>query len=310
MPSIIITEFMDEAAVESLRAKYDTLYDPKLVDDPARLALLLPEARALIVRNRTQVRGALLEAGRKLEVVGRLGVGLDNIDVPACAEHGIAVIPATGANDLSVAEWVIASAMILLRGAYHSTPEVIAGTWPRNKLMGRELSGRIMGLVGFGSIAREVAKRARALGMDVMAHDPFVADHDPAWNLARPHGLEPLLREADVISLHVPLTEATRNMIDPLRISRMRSDAIILNASRGGVIDEHALAAALKKGRLAGAALDVFEEEPLSAARGAVFAGCPNLILTPHIAGVTIESNTRVSNLIAAKVLEHLDNRS
>lgn len=310
MTDIIITEFMDEAAVASLSERHATLYDPKLVDDPARLALLLPEARALIVRNRTQVRGALLEAGRKLEVVGRLGVGLDNIDVTACAESGIAVIPATGANDLSVAEWVIASAMVLLRGAYHSTPEVVAGTWPRNKLMGRELSGRIMGLVGFGSIAREVAKRARALGMDVMAHDPFVADHDPAWSLARPHGLEPLLREADVISLHVPLTEATRNMIDALRISRMRSDAIILNASRGGVIDEHALAAALKKGRLAGAALDVFEEEPLTAARGAVFAGCPHLILTPHIAGVTQESNIRVSNLIAAKVLEHLDKKA
>jgi (S)-sulfolactate dehydrogenase len=310
MTDIIITEFMDEAAVASLTARHATLYDPKLVDDPARLALLLPEARALIVRNRTQVRGALLEAGRKLEVVGRLGVGLDNIDVPACAESGIAVIPATGANDLSVAEWVIASAMLLLRGAYHSTPEVIAGAWPRNKLMGRELSGRIMGLVGFGSIAREVAKRARALGMDVMAHDPFVADHDPAWSLARAHGLEPLLREADVISLQVPLTEATRNMIDALRISRMRPDAVILNASRGGVIDEHALAAALKKGRLAGAALDVFEEEPLPAARGAVFAGCPNLILTPHIAGVTIESNIRVSNLIAAKVLEHLGKKA
>lgn len=310
MTDIIITEFMDDAAVASLSARHSTLYDPKLVDDPARLALLLPEARALIVRNRTQVRGTLLEAGRKLEVVGRLGVGLDNIDVPACTENGIAVIPATGANDLSVAEWVIATAMMLLRGAYHSTPDVVAGAWPRNRLMGRELSGRIMGLVGFGSIAREVARRARALGMDVMAHDPFVADHDPAWSLARPHGLEPLLREADVISLHVPLTEATRNMIDALRISRMRPDAIILNASRGGVIDEHALAAALKKGRLAGAALDVFEEEPLSAAKGAVFAGCPNLILTPHIAGVTIESNIRVSNLIAAKVLEHLGRKA
>lgn len=309
MSEIIICEFMDEAAVEQLRARHATLYDPKLVDDPARLALLLPEARALILRNRTELRGALLEAGQRLEVVGRLGVGLDNIDVPACAERGIAVIPATGANDLSVAEWVIATAMLLLRGAYHSTEAVIAGNWPRNKLMGRELSGRILGLVGFGSIAREVAKRARALGMDVMAHDPFVADHDPAWSLARPHGLEPLLREADVISLHVPLNEGTRNLIDALRISRMRPDAVILNASRGGVIDEAALAAALRKGRLAGAALDVFEEEPLSAARGAIFAGCPNLILTPHIAGVTVESNIRVSNLIAQKVLAHLERR-
>lgn len=310
MATIIITEFMDDAAVARLSARHDTLYDPKLVDDPGRLALLLPEARALIVRNRTQVRGALLESGRKLEVVGRLGVGLDNIDVTACAEHGISVIPATGANDLSVAEWVITSAMILLRGAYHAQDEMIAGAWPRNRLMGRELSGRIMGLVGFGSIAREVARRARALGMDVMAHDPFVADSDPAWSLARPHGLEPLLREADVISLHVPLTEDTRNMIDALRISRMRPDAIILNAARGGIIDERALAAALKKGRLAGAALDVFEHEPLTAEQGAHFAGCPNLILTPHIAGVTVESNVRVSTLIATKVLDILDKKA
>ena len=306
MADILITEFMDEAAVAALAARHSTLYDPKLVDDPARLIALLPKARALIVRNRTQVRGDLLAAGARLEVIGRLGVGLDNIDVAACWARNLPVIPATGANDLSVAEWVIASAMILLRGAYHATDAVIAGEWPRNRLMGRELSGRVMGLVGFGSIAREVARRARALGMDVMAHDPFVADHDPAWALARPHGLEPLLREADVVSLHVPLNDETRHLIDALRLKRMRPDAILLNAARGGVVDEAALAAALKEGRLAGAALDVFEEEPLGADRASVFKGCPNLILTPHIAGVTQESNVRVSTLIAEMILETL----
>jgi len=306
MADIVITEFMDEAAVKSLSARHVTLHDPRLVDDPARLLSVLPEARALIVRNRTQVRGALLAAGTRLEVVGRLGVGLDNIDGPACTERGIAVIPATGANDLSVAEWVIANAMMLLRGAYHATPDVIAGAWPRNRLMGRELSGRIMGLVGFGAIARAVAVRARALGMDVIAHDPFVASTDPAWSLARPVGLEALLREADVISLHVPLTDTTRDMIDEMRLGTMRKDAVILNAARGGVINEQALAAALRSGRIGGAALDVFQNEPLSAASGAVFADCPNLILTPHIAGVTLESNIRVSNLIADKVLAHL----
>ena len=276
------------------------------MDDPARLAAALPEARALIVRNRTQVRGPLLEAGAKLKVVGRLGVGLDNIDTEACAARGIGVIPATGANDLSVAEWVIASSMMLLRGAYHATDDVIDGTWPRNRLMGRELSGRIMGLVGFGSIAREVAKRARALGMDVVAYDPFLADTAPAWSMARRQDLETLLREADVISLHVPLTNDTRNMISTQRLSSMRKDAVLLNAARGGVVDEAALAAALKNGTISGAALDVFDEEPMSAAKGAVFKGCPNLILTPHIAGVTHESNVRVSTLIAAKVADAL----
>ncbi|MFN3481610.1 MAG: hydroxyacid dehydrogenase [Rhabdaerophilum calidifontis] len=298
---------MDEAAVARLAARHDTLYDPRLVDDMPRLLALLPEARALIVRNRTQVRGAVLAAGARLEIVGRLGVGLDNIDTDACAARRLPVVPATGANDLSVAEWVITSALLLLRGAYHATDAVIAGEWPRNRLMGRELSGRVMGLVGFGAIAREVARRARALGMDVMAHDPFVKDGDPAWALARPHGLEPLLREADVVSLHVPLTDGTRHLIDDLRLRRMRKDAVLLNAARGGIVDEAALALALKDGRLAGAALDVFEEEPLTAARAAIFRDCPNLILTPHIAGVTAESNIRVSTLIADKVLAALD---
>lgn len=306
MPDIIITEFMDEDAVAQLAARHETLYDPKLVDDMPRLMTLLPQARALIVRNRTQVRGDLLAAGTKLEVVGRLGVGLDNIDVAACTARALPVIPATGANDLSVAEWVMTTALMLLRGAYTATDAVVAGEWPRNRLMGRELSGRIMGLIGFGSIAREVAIRARALGMDVMAYDPFVGDGDPAWSLARQHGLEPLIREADVISLHVPLTDDTRNLIDALRLKRMRKDAVLLNAARGGVVDEAALAAALKAGEIAGAALDVFVEEPLSAKSAAHFKGCPNLILTPHIAGVTQESNVRVSTLIATKVLEVL----
>jgi (S)-sulfolactate dehydrogenase len=295
MPDIVITEFMDEAAIREGLAGRDVLYDPKLVDKPAELARLVADCRALIVRNRTQVRGDLLAAAAKLKVVGRLGVGLDNIDMDACAARGIQVFPATGANDLSVAEWVITSAMLLLRGAYGATGEVVAGTWPRNRLMGREISGKVMGLVGFGSIAKEVAKRAQALGMSVIAFDPFAPDEAfTAAGVIR-HGLEPLLREADVVSLHVPLTEATTNLIDALRLSRMKPDAILLNAARGGVVDEPALAAALKAGKLGGAALDVFVEEPLSASSGAVFAGCPNLILTPHIAGVTVESNTRVS---------------
>lgn len=306
MASIIITEFMDEAAVASLSAKHETLYDPKLVDDPARLKELLPKARALIVRNRTQVRGELLTAGTNLTVVGRLGVGLDNIDVAACRGKNIEVIPATGANDLSVAEWAITTAMVLLRTAYHSTAEVIAGTWPRNKLMGRELSGRVMGLVGYGSIAREVAARARGLGMQIVAHDPYVKATDPAWGEAKSLSLEELLKVADVVSLHIPLTDGTRNLINAERLKLMRKDAILLNAARGSVVDEPALAAALKAGQLGGAALDVFDEEPLTAAKGAVFAGCPNLILTPHIAGVTEESNVRVSSLIADRVLAHL----
>jgi (S)-sulfolactate dehydrogenase len=306
MADIVISEFLDEEALTAIPDAYSVLYDAKLVDRPADLLREAAAALALIVRNRTQVRGDLLAACGRLRVVGRLGVGLDNIDMAACDARGIKVFPATGANDLSVAEWVIASAMMLLRGAYLSTANVVAGAWPRNRLMGRELSGKVMGVVGYGAIAREVVTRASALGMHCIAFDPYLPDDHPAWRMARRHGLEPLLREADVVSLHVPLNESTAKMMDAVRLKRMKNDAILLNAARGGIVDEAALAAALRAGELGGAALDVFDEEPLSAARGAIFSGCPNLVLTPHIAGVTQESNVRVSHLTVANVLKAL----
>ncbi|MGQ7792202.1 hydroxyacid dehydrogenase [Faunimonas sp. B44] len=311
MPDIVVSEFMEEGAVADLAARFDTLYDPALVDDPAALAEAVRQARALVVRNRTQVRGAVLEAGARLECVGRLGVGLDNIDMAACEARGIAVYPASGANDLSVAEYVVTAALVLLRGAWFATPDMIAGGWPRARLIdGRETSGKVLGLVGYGSIARETASRAAALGMSVIAYDPLLPEADPAWRNAGRRDLDALLREADVVSLHVPLTEGTRRMIDGAALARMKPDAILINAARGGVVDEAAIASALKAGRLGGAALDVFEGEPLKADAAARFADVPNLILTPHIAGLTAESNVRVSSLTAANVLRHLERRS
>lgn len=295
MPDIVICEFMDEQAITEGLAGFDVLYDPALVDRPEDLKKAVSDARALIVRNRTQVRGALLESAAKLRAVGRLGVGLDNIDLAACEARGIAVLPASGANDLSVAEYVICTAMLLLRGAYGATGEVIAGKWPRNALIGREMAGKTMGLVGFGSIARLTAKLAAALGMQVVAFDPFARDDVFAAAHVRRMTLNDLLGAADVVSLHVPLTNDTRNIIDATALGRMKPDAILINAARGGVVDEAAVAAALKGGKLGGAALDVFVEEPLGAAKGGVFTAGPNLVLTPHIAGVTVESNTRVS---------------
>lgn len=307
MPDIVISEFMSELAVARLSGRYDTLYDPSLVDRPAELAVAVREARVLIVRNRTQVRGALLDAATGLVCVGRLGVGLDNIDVGACRARGIAIYPASGANDLSVAEYVITAALVLLRGAWFASGDVAAGLWPRQRLIGRELAGRTMGLVGFGAIAREVAWRAQALGMQVAAHDPHVPASDAAWRGVRNVALDVLLESADVVSLHVPLTDATRRMIGAAQLARMKKTAILVNAARGGVVDEAALAAALREGRIGGAALDVFETEPLTAEAGAVFAGIPNLVLTPHIAGVTEESNERVSELVADLVTAHLE---
>lgn len=299
---------MDEAAIAELSRNHDVHYDPALADQPDALAAALGGAAALIVRNRTQVRAGLLAHAPRLACVGRLGVGLDNIDLPACLARDIAVFPATGANDVAVAEYVIATALLLLRGAYAATASVAAGNWPRNALIGREISGKVLGLVGFGTIARQTALRARAMGMEIIAYDPFVPEAHPAF--ARHHveklPLAELLARADVVSLHIPLTAETRNLVDTAAIANMKADAILINAARGGVVDEAAVALALREGRMGGAALDVFDVEPLDSRHGGKFADCPNLILTPHIAGVTRESNVRVSWLIAKAVAAHL----
>lgn len=309
MADIVISEFLDEAAIAPYLKGRDVLYDPKLVDDERRLFAALQDARAIVVRNRTQVRGALLAAAPKLRVVGRLGVGLDNIDMDACKTRGIEVFPAAGANDIAVAEYVIASAMILVRRAYAAAVEVAAGKWPRNALIGGEVNGRTLGLVGYGAIARETAARARALGLKIAAHDPYLPADDLTWRGVRNLPLRMLLAEADIVSLHTPLTKETRHMIGAAAIAGMKRSAVLINAARGGVVDEAALAAALREGRLAGAALDVFEEEPLGAAAGAKFAGLSNVILTPHIAGVTEESNVRVSRVTLENVVAALDRK-
>ena len=302
MPDIVIAEFMDEATVAELARDYDVLYEPDLVERPADLKAALAGARALIVRNRTQVTDDLLAAGESLRVIGRLGVGLDNIDLAACAARGIPVCPATGTNAVSVAEYVIAGILMLRRGAYHASDRVLAGGWPRTELMGREAAAARLGLVGFGGIAREVAKRALAFDMRIAAHDPFVEDDAPLWQETgvSPQALDPLLAESDVISLHVPLTEETRHLIDAPRLARMRPDALLINSARGGIVDTAALAEALKAGRLGGALLDVFEEEPLPP--DSPLTDVPNLLLTPHIAGVTAEAQVRIGRATAANV--------
>jgi (S)-sulfolactate dehydrogenase len=300
---IVISEFMDAPAVEALRARFEVDYRPKLVDDASALEAALPWADAWIVRNRTQVRGRALDAAANVRVIGRLGVGLDNIDLAACEARGIEVIPASGANAESVAEYVITAALMLLRGAYAATRAVEAGTWPRQMLsQGREAAGKVLGVVGLGSIGRLTARKARAMGMKVVAHDPLLPPQAEAWNEIGDgaRSLDALLRESDVVSLHIPLTVDTRGLLDRARLATMKRDAVVINTARGGIIDEVALAVMLREGRLGGAALDVFEKEPLAA--GSPLAGVPRLLLTPHIAGVTLESNERVSALIAERV--------
>ena len=310
MPKIVVTEFMDDVAVAAMSSQHDTHYDQDLADRQEEIIPLLADAAALVVRNRTKVTAELLDAAPGLACVGRLGVGLDNIDVDACRSRGVTVYPATGANNLSVAEYVITNALGLLRGAYQSRDAMLAGEWPRQALIGRELAGRVMGLVGFGGIAREVGIRAHMLGMEIVAHDPYCPADDPGWQLARNLSLDGVLETADVVSLHVPLTQSTRHILDADALAKMKPGAIVINTSRGGIVDDKALAVALSEGRLGGAALDVFETEPLTAEAAEKFKGLDNLVLTPHIAGVTEESNVRVSAVTAQAVLAHLAGNS
>jgi (S)-sulfolactate dehydrogenase len=300
---VVITEFMEEAAVAALRQRFDVVHEADLVDRRDDLFASVATADGLIVRNRTQVDAALVAAAVRLKVIGRLGVGLDNIDVPACEARGIQVIPARGANALAVAEYVIGAAMHLLRGTFLASESVAAGEWPRNALShGREIAGKTLGVVGFGSIGQLTGRLARALGMTVIGFDAQIPASAAVWaeQHTAPRRFDDLLRNADVVSLHVPLTPATRHLIDAEKLALMKPDAVLINSARGGVVDEEALAVGLRAGKLYGAALDVFESEPLPAE--SPLAGCPNLILTPHVAGLTREANFRVSTMIAERV--------
>lgn len=308
MPDVVVTEFLDPEPLETLKAAYSVHVDTDLWNKPAELEALMTSARAIIVRNRTQVTAALVAKAPMLEVVGRLGVGLDNIDLQACAARNITVCPAIGANAVSVAEFVIGSALILARHtAYVGSAALVAGKWPREAAgNGWEITGKRLGIIGYGNIGQTVAGRARAMGMMVSAFDDYVPATSTTWNDTLRLSLDELLRTSDVVSLHCPLTPETRHMLDTERLASMRTGALLINAARGGVVDEKALAAALRSGHLGGAAMDVFDVEPIDVASGGVFSGVPNIILTPHIAGVTRESNARISTVTVENVMRVL----
>jgi (S)-sulfolactate dehydrogenase len=308
MRRVVVSEFLPDPYLDLLRSGHEVIYDPDLYRDRARLLGEIAVAEAILIRNRTRIDPELIGAGRSLRVVGRLGVGLDNIDMEECARAGVAVIPAVGGNAVSVAEYVLGAMLILTRGVFGMTSSMVAGEWPRQgHAFGRELSGKTLGLVGLGSIAREVAARAASFAMQIVAHDPLLPENDPVWEMVGRVDLAALLSEADVISLHVPLVDATRNLIDRGAMELMKPTAILVNTSRGGIVDESALADALRRGRIAGAALDVFESEPLGPGPAANFAGLSNLILTPHLAGNTEESVNRVAGMIVEAVVDVLE---
>ena len=303
MSEVVIAEFMDGDGVDLLARRFDTLYDPDLGTDRPRLLDALGQARGLVVRNLTRVDREVLAAAPELRVVGRLGVGLDNIDVAACREREVAVRPATGANALAVAEHVIGALFSLSRPALRATERVLDGEWPRTELVGRELAGKRLGLVGLGSTARRVAALAGALGMAVAGYDPVAAAPDGVESVDVDH----LFRVSDAVSIHVPLLPETRGLVGDRLLGLLPAGALLVDTSRGGVVDHPAVARALVDGRLGGAALDVFPEEPPGPEELALLRTAPHLILTPHVAGITEESGARIGGMIATAVIEELE---
>lgn len=306
MATVLVSEFMDGSALAFLENRLSVDYAPNLFDDQQTLMQRVSAVDALIVRNRTTVTRELLNHAGQLKVIGRLGVGLDNIDLDAAKQANIQVLPATGANAVAVAEYVMSALLHLRRPMTSGFQAMVGGDWPREQFIGGEISGKTLGLIGFGQIAQIVAKRAAAFGMRIAYFDPYIdaSEHDSVATAVS--SLDELLALSDSVSIHVPLTEDTHRLMNSQRLALMKSGAILINTSRGGIVDERALIHHIQTGHLGGAALDVFEHEPLDELKGARFDGIDALILTPHIAGVTHESNRRVSQVTAENVLRAL----
>jgi len=307
MRRVVVSEYLPEKFLTRIGANFEVVYDPDLYADRPRLLHEAGEAEAIIIRNRTRIDAEFLQSANAMRVVGRLGVGLDNIDLAACSTAGVTVIPAVGGNAVSVTEYVIAAMLALRRGVFGMTESMLAGQWPRQgHAFGNELMGSTLGVVGLGSIGRTVATRAAGLGLTVVANDPYLAKTDPAWQMAQRVDLDQLLAAADVVSLHVDLNPSSVNLINSAALAQMKASAVLINTSRGGVVDETALTDALRNGVISGAAIDVFESEPLGPEPAARFRGLENLILTPHVAGNTRESIDRIAEMITNAVLESL----
>jgi D-3-phosphoglycerate dehydrogenase len=306
MPDVLLSENIQGEAVDALSQRFQVTILPDLWKNPAELMRCIPEFRALIVRNQTKVDRALLETGSRLMVVGRAGVGLDNVDVKAATERGILVTSTPDQNAISVAELAIGMMLALARSIAAADEDTRAGNWNRQRFCGTELHGKTFGIIGAGKIGYLTARRAQAFGMNILAYDPYLSRDNVYLSelAAELVSLEELLERSDVVSCHMPSTPETAGRLNAEMFGRMKSSAFFINTSRGEVVAEVDLAAALKAGVLAGAALDVRAKEPPAAG---VLEDAPNILLTPHIAAFTDEAQNRVTRAICEDVARVLD---
>lgn len=306
MKKVLITEFMEQDSVDKMSENFDVTYDTSLHENQAKLSSLIVNTDAVIVRNKTQLTEDLLSKADQLTFVGRLGVGLDNIDTDYCSNNGIFVQPATGMNADSVAEYVITCSLSLLKNipiAHHGTS---SGQWPRTSIESRELGGKTLGLLGFGVIGKKVSRLAQVFGAKVIAYDPFVPESEASKHNVSLVKQEDLFDLSDVISIHLPLTDQTRNLINARSFNLMKQNPIIINSSRGSIVNEKDLLRAYSEKIISGFALDVYSSEPVEEDFYKHISNSMNCILTPHNSGVTTESNVRVSQFIAEKTINFL----
>lgn len=309
MPDILICENICGAAVDALSSRFDITFLPDLWKSPAELSERISDFRALIVRNQTQVTAALLARGKKLVVVGRAGVGLDNVDVKFATQAGILITSTPDQNAISVAELAIGLMLSLARKIPAANQDTKSGNWSRQKFLGTELYGKTLGIVGAGKIGFLTARRAQAFGMKVLAYDPFISRDNILLSELNAElvSLDELLARADVVSCHLPATPDTHGLLNAECFGRMKSTATFINTSRGEVVVESDLLDALKSGKIAGAAMDVRATEPPQAGE---LEQLPNLILTPHVAAFTHEAQNRVTKAICEDVTRVLDGKS
>ena len=304
MTKILITEFINQESLDNLNKKFDVKYDEKLWENNKKLEEIIKDYDGLIVRNKTMVNLNILENANSLKFIGRLGVGLDNIDTENCKIKNIHVQPATGMNANSVAEYVLSSSMSLIKKIPMFHAGTIKGEWPRTKIKSAEINQKCLGVIGFGTIGRKVAEYALKNKLTVLAYDPYLTELNEKEIKVKLSNLKEIFEKSDIISLHLPLTEETKNLINKSTFLQMKNKPIIINTSRGSIVNENDLIDAYHNDLISGFAIDVFENEPIKSEFYKKISSEMNCILTPHISGVTTESNIRVSDFIVKKTTE------
>ena len=304
MARILIADTLAQEGIDMLSREHDVEVRTGLPED--ELVAAVADVRALVVRSQTQVTARVIEAAPRLEVIGRAGVGVDNIDVEAATRRGVTVVNAPLANTLSAAEHAFGLMLALARNIPQGHASLRAGRWDRNAYMGVELAGRTLGVVGLGRIGSEVARRARAFQMRVVAFDPFVTAERASALGVELLDLDALLAQSDFVTLHTALHEGTRNLLNAERLGRAKHGIRIVNTARGALIDEQALYEAVEAGQVAGAAIDVFSKEP---AVGNILTTSDRIVVTPHLAASTVEAQDRAAVDVAREVLDVLAGR-